>query len=109
MDMTQIAMGAMKLFSPQIAAQASEKMKKYPQTKEGLQQLISEYGGQNFIDSAVNFASTAPRVKAMFNRFGINPQALKNTVMQNIGNQPSVPIQTANPANSFQDRLNKLR
>ena len=85
-------------------------MKKYPQTKEGLQQLISEYGGERFIDSAVNFASTAPRVKAMFNRFGINPQALKNTVMQNIGNQPvSAPIQTANPANSFQDRLNKLR
>jgi len=109
-DMTQIAMGAMKLFSPQIAAQASEKMKKYPQTKEGLQQLINEYGGENFINSAVNFASTAPRVKAMFNRFGINPQTLKNTVMQNMESKSiNPPYQVANNATSFQDRLNKLR
>ena len=97
------------MFSPELANQASEKMKQYPQTKEGLQKLISEYGGERFIDSAVNFASNAPRVKAMFNRFGINPQTLKNTVMQNIGNPPSVPIQAANPASSFQDRLSKIR
>ena len=97
------------MFSPELANQASEKMKQYPQTKEGLQKLISEYGGESFINSAVNFASNAPRVKAMFNRFGIDPQTLKNTVMQNIGSQAGMSIQSENPANSFQDRLSKIR
>ena len=98
------------MFSPQLAAQASEKMKQYPQTREGLQKLITEHGGQAFVDRAVNFAANAPRVKALFNKFGIDPRALKNNVMQSMSNQPvEVKYQEVNPAVSFQERLSKLR
>lgn len=114
MNLTQIALQAARAFSPKLAEKAESELKKYPANKEGLQKLVDHYGGEAFVNSAVDFANKAPRVNALFKRFGVKPEALKETVMKNL-NKTASPSNSSssehnkNPANSFKDRLNKLR
>lgn len=85
-------------------------MQKYPANKEGLQKLIADKGGEAFVNSAVDFAGKAPKVRALFNRFGVNPETLKNSMMRDLQSDVTdVEYRTVNPAEGFKDRLNKLR
>ena len=111
-NLTQIALTAARAFNPELADQAEKEIKKYPQTKEGLQQVITEYGGMAFVDSAVDFATKAPRVRALFDKFGVNPRTLKDNVMKELqtGSQSSGTKQkNENAASSSLERLKKLR
>lgn len=56
----------------------------------GLKKVVQKYGGEAFVDEAVNFVSRAPKVKAMFNKFGVNPQSLKNNVMKELSKVDSM-------------------
>jgi len=75
--------------------------------------LIKDKGGEAFLNSAVNFANNAPRVRAMFDKFGIKPEALKDNVMKELQNSQSrsasVGNSSVNPASSSLERLKKLR
>lgn len=111
-DLTQVALTAARAFNPELADRAEKELKKYPKTKEGLQQVIAEYGGMAFVDSAVDFATKAPKVKALFDKFKVNPRTLKDNVMKELqtGNQPASTKQKGeNSALSSLERLKKLR
>lgn len=89
-----------------------KELKNYTPDKTGLKKLINNYGGKAFVDEAANFANNAPKVKALFNKFNIDPIALKDNVMKNMQDESSdVPCREMkdNPAGSFKDRLSKLK
>jgi len=78
-----------------------------------LQKLVRDKGGEAFLNSAVNFANNAPRVRAMFDKFGVKPETLKNNVMRELQNSQSrsasVENSPENSASSSLERLKKLR
>lgn len=107
-------MTAVRAVRPDVAEKAQEMLNNYSSDKEGLQKLVRDAGGRAFLDKAADFASSAPRVKAMFQKFGVNPHALKNEVIKNLNNNsnnPS-PIKSEKPINvagDYKDRLSKLK
>lgn len=105
-------MTAVKAVRPDVAEKAQESLNKYSKDENGLRQLVKDAGGKEFLNRAANFASNAPRVRAMFQRFGVNPHTLKDQVVDNLYNnapkqqKPSnLPVST----NNFRDRLDKLK
>lgn len=87
-------------------------LKNYTPDKAGLKKLINNYGGKAFVDEAANFANSAPKVKALFDKVGINPIELKENVMRNMRDEPvNVQYREAkdNPVKSSKERLSKLR
>lgn len=106
-------MTAVKAVRPDIAEKAEKELNNYTTDKAGLQKLIKDKGGEAFLSSAVNFAKNAPRVRAMFDKFGVNPEALKDNVMRELqGTEPAQAQHSASalsPGMSSMERLKKLR
>ena len=105
-------MTAVRAVRPDIAEKAEKELNNYTADKEGLQKLIRDKGGEAFLNSAVNFANNAPRVRAMFDKFGVKPETLKDNVIKELqsNNQSNgVKAKNENPASSSLERLKKLR
>jgi len=98
---------------PDIAEKAEKELNKYTPDQAGLQKLVRDKGGEAFLNGAVNFANNAPRVRAMFDKFGVKPETLKDNVMKELqSSQPrsvSAGNSSANPATSSLERLKKLK
>lgn len=109
----QIAMTAVRAIRPDVAEQAEKELNNYTPDKAGLQKVVARYGGEAFLNKAVDFANTAPRVKKMFAQFGIKPEALKDNIMKELQNSdhPAAAPEhrRINPASSSRERLNKLK
>lgn len=76
-----------------------------------MRQVIKDCGGRAFLDKAADFASNAPKVKTLFQKFGLNPHALKDQVVKDLYESPAKP-QDKMPANTqsdYRDRLARLK
>ena len=105
-------MTAVRAARPDIAEKAEKELNNYSTDRDGLQKLIKDKGGETFLNNAVDFANNAPRVRAMFDKFGVKPETLKDNVMKELqsNNQSGTgKIKNENPASSSLERLKKLR
>lgn len=111
-DLAQMAIAAVRAIRPDVAEEAEKRLSKYSKDEAGLRQLVKDSGGREFLNKAADFASRAPRVKAMFQRFGADPHAIKEEVIKNLyetsPNQQRQPQQINAPSN-YKDRLSKLK
>lgn len=109
-NLQQIALQAMRAFNPEATKKVEQELRNYSQDKAGLQKLVKKYGGRKFIDEAANFANNAPKVKSWFDRFGVDPNKLKDNVVDMLDSDspPQQPKPTSSVSN-YRDRLSKMK
>ena len=111
MNLIELAMKAVSAVRPDVAEKAQKELRKYSLDQAGLRKAVESYGGEAFLNKAVDFANSAPRVKRIFNQFGVKPEQLKDNVIKQLNSgAPSEPVKGfEDNSKSYKDRLSKLK
>lgn len=100
----------MRAFNPEATKKVEQELRNYSQDKAGLQKLVKKYGGKKFVDEAASFATNAPKVKSWFDRFGVDPQKLKENVIEMLDNDSPAPqSKPTNSVSDYKDRLSRMK
>lgn len=103
----------MRAINPELTKKAEKELSKYSLDRKGLKQVLDRYGGEQFLDNAVNFANNSPKIKETFKKFGVTPDELKRRVITELNNEILVNNQETkkqtDKTESYKERLNKMR
>lgn len=111
MSMVDTIMAMVGAVRPDIADKARDVMKNVSMDENGLRDFVQQQGGKAFLDEAERFANSRPAVKAAFNKFGINPHNLRDTVEKTLSHSSESSKTAAKKptASEFRNRLDKMK
>lgn len=79
-----------------------------------MKKVLAKYGGEEFLNSAVNYANNSPKIRNTLNKFGTSPNQLRKRVLQELEGERytdnhDVVTKNKSDVSSYKNRLDKMR
>lgn len=103
-------MSTVQVLNPQLAEKVKKELDNYTLDREGLKKVVTHYGGEKFINSAVDYANSNKKVKYTLDKLGLSPNQLRDIALRELNNNNKIIDGSYKESkSSYRDRLDKLK